>query len=301
VTAPLHGMRLLLIHAHPDDEALFTGGTIAACAARGADVRVLTCTLGEEGEVIGEEFAQLVAARADQLGGYRIHELSRALAALSAPGRPLVPTFLGGAGHWRDSGMAGTPSTRHPRAFANADFDEAVGMLAAEICGFAPHVVVTYDPAGTYGHPDHIQVHRISTAAIERAATAREAAWDVPKTYWCVTPRSRLESAISALADFPPHWRRPAPGELAAVPDAEVTAAIGIGDVLEAKRASLRAHATQVSVAPDGASYALSNNIAQPLLDHEYFTLVRGAAGDLGADGLERDLFSGVAAVTPSR
>ncbi len=95
--------RLLFVHAHPDDETLTTGATIAHYRARGAVVQVLTCTLGEEGEVIGDRWAQLAADRADQLGGYRIGELTAALAALGVD----RPRFLGGAGRWRDSGMAG--------------------------------------------------------------------------------------------------------------------------------------------------------------------------------------------------
>ena len=97
---PLDHARLLFVHAHPDDETLTTGATIAHYAARGADVHVVTCTLGEEGEVIGERYAQLSADQADQLGGYRIGELTVALCSLGVG----EPSFLGGAGHWRDSG-----------------------------------------------------------------------------------------------------------------------------------------------------------------------------------------------------
>nr|MDQ2723648.1 N-acetyl-1-D-myo-inositol-2-amino-2-deoxy-alpha-D-glucopyranoside deacetylase [Actinomycetota bacterium] len=158
--------RLLLVHAHPDDETLTTGGTIAHYAAAGAEVTVLTCTLGEQGEVIGEHWAGLVAAEADQLGGYRVGELSTALAALGVPGGA---RFLGGAGRWRDSGMAGTAAAEHPRSFVRAG-EAAVRAMAEAITQLRPHVVVTYDPAGSYGHPDHVQAHRVTTAAVERAA-----------------------------------------------------------------------------------------------------------------------------------
>src|SRR5690348_9301654 len=103
--------RLLLVHAHPDDECLTTGGTIASYAARGADVRVVTCTLGEEGEIVDDHFRYLSVDHADQLGGYRYSELSKSLAALGA-GEPML---LGGPGRWRDSGMEGTPARRHTR------------------------------------------------------------------------------------------------------------------------------------------------------------------------------------------
>src|SRR6201992_1797882 len=116
--------RLLFVHAHPDDESLSNGATIAHYVARGAQVRVVTCTLGEEGEGIGHRWAELAFERADQLGGYRIGELTAALRALGI-GEPI---YLGGAGRWRDSGMGGTPARPQPR-FIDADEREAVGAL----------------------------------------------------------------------------------------------------------------------------------------------------------------------------
>src|SRR3954454_11230311 len=118
--------RLLFVHAHPDDETLTTGGTIAHYAAQGAQVQVVTCTLGEEGEVIGDRWAELAVDRADQLGGYRIAELTEALRALGVGG----PNYLGGAGRWRDSGMEGV-TPRRGRRFVDADEREAVGALVA--------------------------------------------------------------------------------------------------------------------------------------------------------------------------
>src|SRR5882757_153673 len=146
--------RLLFVHAHPDDETLTTGATIAHYAARGAQVCVVTCTLGEEGEVIGERWARLAVGQADQLGGYRIAELTAALTALGIG----EPVFLGGAGRWRDSGMEGTP-TRQQQRFVDADPREAVGALVDIIRELRPHVVVTYDAKGGYGHPDHVNAH----------------------------------------------------------------------------------------------------------------------------------------------
>ena len=273
-------MRLLFVHAHPDDETITTGGTIARYAAAGHDVTILTCLLGEEGEVIGSEWAELVADRADQLGGYRVLELTRALAALGAA----PPRFLAAAGRWRDSGMAGTPSAANPRAFVNADPDEAIAALVAVIDEVRPHVVVGYDPAGGYGHPDHIQAHRFTTAAVDAAS------WDVRKFYWTVTDGDALEDAVAALGEIPAAWRRPAPGELPGIPSAQVTARIDIRGVLDVKRAALRAHATQVTVAESGTMYALSNNIATPLLAEEQYVLVRG-----DAEGPETDLLAGIA------
>ncbi len=173
--------RLLFVHAHPDDETLTTGGTIAHYIAAGADVHVVTCTLGEEGEVIGEQYAQLAVDAADQLGGYRISELTSALTALGVS----EPNFLGGPGHWRDSGMEGT-KPRNQQRFVDADMSEAVGELVAIIRRLRPHVVVTYDPDGGYGHPDHIQAHRVTTEAVTASAgnDYPGAPWQVPKFYW---------------------------------------------------------------------------------------------------------------------
>src|SRR5690348_11767255 len=137
--------RLLFVHAHPDDETLTTGASIAHYVARGAQVQVVTCTLGEEGEVIGERYRHLAVDEADQLGGYRIFELTNALRELGIA----EPTFLGGAGRWRDSGMAGS-APRQRQRFVDADMREAVGELVAVIRRLRPHVVVTYDANGGY-------------------------------------------------------------------------------------------------------------------------------------------------------
>ncbi|MFB9782669.1 N-acetyl-1-D-myo-inositol-2-amino-2-deoxy-alpha-D-glucopyranoside deacetylase [Rhodococcus baikonurensis] len=286
--------RLLLVHAHPDDETITTGGTIARYASEGVEVTVLTCTLGEEGEVIGDAWAGLVASEADQLGGYRIAELSAALSALGSA----APRFLDGAGRYRDSGMIGTPSAANPRAFVNARLDEAVGAVVAVIREIRPHVVITYDPNGGYGHPDHIQAHAITTAAVEAAATTAYPEtgepWSTPKFYWTVTERSGLERGIAAISEFPENWRLPEPGELPSVDDGDVTTAIDVRGVMDAKAWALSAHATQVTVAPSGAEFALSNNVVQPILTVEHFVLAAGTLGPVGEDGRESDLFGGL-------
>ncbi|MFD4367929.1 N-acetyl-1-D-myo-inositol-2-amino-2-deoxy-alpha-D-glucopyranoside deacetylase [Rhodococcus sp. NPDC058521] len=286
--------RILLVHAHPDDETITTGGTIAHYAAQGDSVTVLTCTLGEEGEVIGDEWAHLVSDQADQLGGYRILELTSALHALGVD----RPRFLLGAGHFRDSGMVGTPSARNPRAFVNAERESTVPAFVEAIRRLRPHVVVTYDEVGGYGHPDHIQAHEMVTGAVEAAGTGAYPqagpVWEVPKLYWTVTEASSLEAGVQRIGSIPDGWRMPEPGELPSMPDSVVTTQVNVGDVIEAKRAALRCHATQVTVCPDGREYALSNNIAQPVLDVEHFVLVRGEAGRPGPSGREEDLFAGI-------
>ena len=166
MTSSLDRQRLLLVHAHPDDESIGTGATMAKYAASGAHVTLVTCTLGELGEIIPPGLAALAAGRDDQLGGYRIGELN-------AAGRALGVTdhrYLGGPGRWRDSGMIGTSGNDDPRSFWQANVEEAATALAAVIREVRPQVMVTYDDDGFYGHPDHIQAHRVAWRAFHLAA-----------------------------------------------------------------------------------------------------------------------------------
>ncbi|MDY5784812.1 N-acetyl-1-D-myo-inositol-2-amino-2-deoxy-alpha-D-glucopyranoside deacetylase [Corynebacterium sp.] len=259
-TNDLAGYRVVAVHAHPDDEAISTGGALADLARRGADVLVVTCTLGEEGEVIGERYQQLVADDADQLGGYRIHELAESLRILGVRGE-----FLGGAGCYRDSGMAGSPASRNPRAFVNCG-EGGVDKLAAILDTERPHLVMTYDPHGGYGHPDHIRAHEIAHAAAERVG--------VPRLVWAARLRSELEANLPAHA--PEGWTMPAPGELDAVDETETWVELD-AETFAAKVAAMRAHATQVIVDDEEAGvYALSNLVTQVVTRREHY---RSGAG----------------------
>jgi N-acetyl-1-D-myo-inositol-2-amino-2-deoxy-alpha-D-glucopyranoside deacetylase len=290
--------RLLFVHAHPDDETITNGTTIAHYVARGAEVRVVTCTLGEEGEIIGDRWAQLGVDHADQLGGYRIGELTAALRAMGVN----APIFLGGPGRWRDSGMAGTdqPSRHQPR-FSDADEREAVGALVAVIRELRPHVVVTYDPNGGYGHPDHIQAHVVTTAAVAAARTDDYPGvpWSVPKLYWTVIARSAFTAGWQALGpgDLRSEWViPPADGDFGGLgySDDEIDAVIDDPDAFPAKQAALAAHATQLTVGPTGRAFALSNNLALPIVGQEHYILAAGAGGERDARGWETDLLAGL-------
>jgi len=289
--------RLLFVHAHPDDETMTNGATIAHYVARGAQVQVVTCTLGEEGEVIGEQWAQLAVDHADQLGGYRIGELTAALQALGLDG----PVYLGGPGRWRDSGMVGSPA-RDRQRFSDADQREAVGALVAIIRELRPHVVVTYDPNGGYGHPDHIQANLVTTVAVSAAGSSADypgQPWSVPKLYWTVIARSAFTAGWEALGpeDLRDEWIVPPPeGDFSGLgyPDNEIDAVVDDPDALPAKIAALRAHATQLTVGPTGRTLALSNKIALPIVAPEHYILAAGVAGDRDARGWETDLLSGV-------
>ncbi|OEY13486.1 N-acetyl-1-D-myo-inositol-2-amino-2-deoxy-alpha-D-glucopyranoside deacetylase [Corynebacterium sp. BCW_4722] len=272
-TRDLAGYRVVAVHAHPDDEAITTGGTIADLTARGADVLVVTCTLGEEGEVIGEPYQQLVADKADQLGGFRIRELQDALTAMGARGQ-----FLGGAGCYRDSGMAGSPASENVRAFVNGG-QGSVDKLAAIFEAFRPHLALTYGADGQYGHPDHIRAHEITHAAAEQVP--------VPRILHTVRLRAETEARMPATA--PAGWRI-APDELDGVEHADVS--VQLDDAAySAKIAAMRAHATQLWIAdgrvtdvnPHSATaggdvvyYALSNLIIQPIQRVEHYQLGAG-------------------------
>jgi N-acetyl-1-D-myo-inositol-2-amino-2-deoxy-alpha-D-glucopyranoside deacetylase len=287
--------RLLFVHAHPDDESLANGASIAHYTARGAQVQVVTCTLGEEGEVIGERWAQLGVDHADQLGGYRIAELTAALRTLGVE----APIYLGGAGRWRDSGMAGT-EPRGQRRFVDADEREAVGALVAIIRDLRPHVVVTYDPNGGYGHPDHIRAHNVTMAAVSASGGADYPGepWTVPKLYWTVFAASGFTAARDTVGpdDLLPHWVVPPPGELTfGYSDDDIDAVVEAGEEARAAKAdALVAHATQVVVGPTRRVCALSNNMAIPILGTEHYVLVAGSAGDRDERGWETDLLAGL-------
>ncbi|MBF6048916.1 N-acetyl-1-D-myo-inositol-2-amino-2-deoxy-alpha-D-glucopyranoside deacetylase [Streptomyces sp. NRRL B-1677] len=291
----LPGRRLLLVHAHPDDESINNGATMAKYAAEGAHVTLVTCTLGEEGEVIPPELAHLAADRGDRLGPYRAGELAAAMKELGVTDHRL----LGGPGRYRDSGMMGAPQNDRPDCFWRADVDEAAASLVEVIREVRPQVLVTYDPDGGYGHPDHIQAHRVAMRAAELAgepAFRRDLGdpHEIAKVYWNCVPLSVIEEGFARLRAAGREVSFPGVASAAdvpgVVPDDEVTAAVPTAGHAEAKAAAMRAHATQIAV--DGPFFALSNDLGQPILTDEYYKLVRGRA----AGPREDDLFAGVEA-----
>lgn len=290
--------RMLLVHAHPDDESIATGSTMAYYAAAGAAVTLLTCTLGEEGEILVPDLAQLAAGAADQLGGLRIGELAAAMGELGV----VDHRFLGGAGRFRDSGMTGTPANEHPRAFWRAAtdhevFDAAVAAAVEVIREVRPQVMITYDDNGDYGHPDHIMAHRVATAAAEAAADpgyGDDDPWQVSKFYWTALPKSVLAQAVQALKDAPVNFGVASAEDLPfGVADELVTTTIDATGYGSAKMKALAAHHTQISV--DGPFFALSNMLGREILATEHFRLVRGELGaERNSDGRETDLFAGL-------
>ena len=277
---------VLFVHAHPDDEVINNGVTMARYVAEGVHVTLVTCTLGELGEVLVPELAGLAAEAADQLGGYRVAELQRAMQALGVTDH----RFLGGAGRYRDSGMMGLPSNDDPRCFWQADTDEAAGELVGVIREMRPQVMVTYDENGGYGHPDHIQAHRVAMRAVELAAdptydTERGAPWEVAKVYWCAVPRSVLAAGIEALRAAGEERPFGLPdGNVDDLPfgtdDALVTTWVVGTSWVEAKLNAMRAHATQIAV--DGVFFALADHVGRQAMGVEFYQLVRGERGPSG-------------------
>lgn len=284
--------RLLFIHAHPDDETIATGTSIAHHAALGHDVHVLTCTLGEEGEVIPAELRHLEGAPGDPLAEHRRGELAQALEVLGATGHLLGDVLAeGGRAAYRDSGMAGTPSARHPRAFVRADLEDAACVVADFIADLAPEVVVTYDPHGGYAHPDHIRVHELTRAALLRLETP-------PPLYAVVTPQSWAREDRRWLAEHVDPawgWAVPAvddPYPPSVVDDAVVTHAVIDVEARDRQAEALRRHPTQATLASNEI-YALSNDIAARLAGREGYArldLVTGGFVPGGTGSGEREV-----------
>jgi len=280
---------LLLVHAHPDDETINNGATMAMYAAAGYNVTLITCTRGEEGEILVPELAHLAADKEDGLAPIREVELANAMAALGVTDH----RFLGAPERrYRDSGMMGTPPNDRPDVFWQADLDSAAHELVKIILEVKPQVLVTYDDFGGYGHPDHIQAHRVAM----RAAELVESEWDIEKIYWNTMPRSVIQKGIDAMkaagSDF---MGVDSADELPfAKPDDVVTTAIDASTFVDQKMKAMASHPTQIAL--DGPFFALSNNVGLNVWGYEYYTLVKGEkSGDLTPEGWEQDLFAGIA------
>jgi N-acetyl-1-D-myo-inositol-2-amino-2-deoxy-alpha-D-glucopyranoside deacetylase len=280
------GFRVLLVHAHPDDETINNGATMAMYAALGASVTLVTCTRGEEGEVLIPELSHLAASATDSLGQHRITELALAMKELGVADH----RFLGeGVKLYRDSGMMGTEPNNRPDVFWQADLDEAADLLVQVIDEVKPHVLITYDEFGGYGHPDHIQAHRVAMRAAEKSE------WDIPKIYWNVMPVSVIQEGIDAMkgidSDF---WGAEKAEDLPFAKDDSFVHALVDGNAyVDKKMNAMKAHSTQIAV--DGPFFALSNNVGLQVWGNEYYTLVKGEkSAPLNEKGYESDLFAGI-------
>lgn len=274
--------RLLFVHAHPDDETLATGVAIAHHVARGDDVHVLTCTLGEEGEVIPAHLAHLEGASDDALAAHRLEELRGAMAVLGVTHHLLGAPDGGGRTAYRDSGMVGSAAAAHPRAWAGADPADAAAAVRSVLDRVRPDVVVTYDATGGYGHPDHVRTHEATCRAVATSA-------DAPALYAVLTPLSWAVEDRAWLAEHVPTDRGlvvPAPGDpfpSQVVPDEVVTRAVVDPSVVPVQSRALRCHETQVVVG-DGW-YALSNHVVSRLAGREGYARIDAATGRPTSEG----------------
>lgn len=297
--------QLLLVHAHPDDETIGQGATMARYVAEGVGVTLVTCTAGEMGEILVPELEHLAADRDDRLGEHRREELAQAMKALGVTDH----RFLGGFGRYRDSGMkwhedghAVAADEVHDNAFWYADLTEAADHLVAVVREVRPQVLVTYDEFGGYGHPDHIQAHRVATYAVALAAVPSYRpdlgeAHDVAKVYWSAMSETRVRAGLRALreaGDTTSFEGMEPDGDLPRmfVPDEALSASIRADQYVEAKAAAMKAHRSQIDV--EGPFFALSNNQGQEIWGTEFFRLAKGELGPVGEDGLEHDLFAGL-------
>jgi N-acetyl-1-D-myo-inositol-2-amino-2-deoxy-alpha-D-glucopyranoside deacetylase len=281
--------RLLLVHAHPDDETINNGVTMAKYAAEGARVTLITCTRGEEGEVLVESLASLASNQKDKLGEHREIELANAMKYLGV--RDF--RFLGfPTKSWRDSGMMGSEQNNRKDVFWQADLDEAAKELVKIILEIKPQVLVTYDEIGGYGHPDHIKAHQVAMRAAE---LAENQGWKISKIYWNTMPKSVIQMGIDKMKEIGSNFfGAESVDDLPfAKPDELVTTVIKAPEFVSHKLAAMKAHETQISV--DGPFFALSNNLGMSVWADEYYTLVKGErSAPYDENGREIDLFSGV-------
>lgn len=297
--------RLLLVHAHPDDETIGQGATMAKYVDAGVGVTLVTCTAGEMGEILVPELAHLAADQEDGLGAHRRGELADAMAVLGVSDH----RFLGGFGTYRDSGMVWHPDGHavagddiHENAFWRADLTEAADHLVSVIREVKPQVLITYDQFGGYGHPDHIQAHRVAMYAAQLAAIRSYRpelgeAWEIAKIYWGAISESRMRAGLRALreaGDSSTFEGMDPDGPLPyfVVGDEWLSAVVSANEYAERKIEALRAHRTQVSV--DSGFFALSNNLGSEVMGEEYFRIAKGAPAPDREDGLESDLFAGL-------
>ena len=281
--------RLLLVHAHPDDETINNGITMAKYAQEGAKVTLVTCTRGEEGEVLVEELANLASNRDDKLGEHREIELKNAMKLLGIEDY----RFLGAPDKkWRDSGMIGTPQNERSDVFWQANLEEVAQELVKIILETKPQVLITYDEFGGYGHPDHIKANQVAMKAADLAATQ---GWKISKIYWNTMPRSVIQNGIEKMKEVGSSFfgAESADDLPFAKPDELVSTVIRGVEYVPQKLEAMKAHATQIAV--DGPFFALSNNLGLSVWGDEYYTLVKGEKSEpFDSEGREIDLFAGI-------
>lgn len=264
---------LLLVHAHPDDEAISTGGVMMKAKAHGHRVVLITATRGEVGEIYNMD----EATSRPRLGEIRTQELKNASEILGVDRQE----FLG----YRDSGMVDTADNKDPRSFHQAKLEEAAGKLAVFLREERPDVVVTYDEDGVYGHPDHIKAHFVTNAALD---LVEHEGVPVKKLYYTAIPRSRMQAFVEQM---PEEARRAATANMriAGTPDELITTEVDVHAYLDGKRDAFRAHVSQND--PNSWFANMASQIYELAFGTEFFRLVRGTPP---TELPEPDLFVGI-------
>jgi N-acetyl-1-D-myo-inositol-2-amino-2-deoxy-alpha-D-glucopyranoside deacetylase len=264
---------LLLVHAHPDDEAISTGGVMMKAKAHGHRVVLATATRGEVGEIYNMD----EAASRPRLGEIRTEELKAAGEILGVD----RVEFLG----YRDSGMVDTADNKDPRSFHQAPLDEAAARLAVLIRDERPDVVVTYAEDGVYGHPDHIKAHYVTIATLD--LLEREG-WSPKKLYYMAIPRSLMEAFMAQMPEDAQRAQN-TNMRIAGTPDELVTTKVDVHDYVEQKREAFGAHVSQND--PNSWFTTMASQIYELVFGTEYYQLVRGKPG---SELPENDLFVGI-------
>jgi LmbE family N-acetylglucosaminyl deacetylase len=266
---------LLVVHAHPDDEVISTGGILARYAGEGVRTVVVTCTDGSQGFGPGGAQPGEPGHDRDAVAKTRREELNRACSLLGVDHLEMLG--------YRDSGMAGWAGNDEPETFCNVPVERAAEAVAELIERYGPQVVVTYDENGGYGHPDHIQTHRVTMAALDRS--------EIPaKVYFTArsTSSTKRMAELRQRLQLPPRPGRPARAAPVGVPDDQITTVIDTRTVLDKKRAALEAHASQLA---DTVWVKVSDQDFAELFGQESFTRVRDRTA---APRPESDLFAGI-------
>ncbi len=281
-------LTLMIVHAHPDDEVIGSGGVLAKYAAAGQRTVLVTCTLGEEGEIVVPEMD--TPENHARLNEIRHAELLAAVAHLQVGTLEILP--------YRNSGMAGTPANEHPDSFNRADSDEATGRLTALVRRYRPHVLISYNEEGGYGHPDHIMAHKTTVAAWDAAGDATRypeagSPWTPLKLYYMSFRRAQWLKAWQAMREqgIKTPLDDEAFDETSWVDDPRITTVIDVNEYQQQKLAALAEHRTQIRL--DGPWLAVPEDVRKDMLQYEYF--IRIASRVPVDPGEESDLFAGIA------
>lgn len=267
-------LTLMAVHAHPDDEVLGTGGVFARYADEGIRTVLVTCTNGEQGD--GPDGVKPGEPGHDgaDVRQRRLAELAESAALLNIDHVELLG--------YQDSGMDGWDTNHHPAAFQNVPVEQAAARLAELMERYRPQVVVTYDERGGYGHPDHIQAHRIAMAATEMTG--------IPdKLYYTAVPRARLAELFEFLATTGADMADFELPDDFGTPEEEITTVVDVSPYVERKAKALEAHASQ---SENIFLLRMPEEVRQGAFSTEHFVrrINRGAA----APDREDDLFAGV-------